>query len=278
MVTGVTDDLALAHQLADLADEITAPRFRARDFTVRRKADGSEVTDVDLEVEETLLDTVRGRVPDDHFLGEEVGHHRSVSRTRTSRTRTWIVDGIDGTSAFCSGRPPWATLVALQEGAEIVIGVISSPALRRRWWAARGRGAWASVPGATGARRDERLAVARSSRDRARAAVAPEPGLLDGWRDASVRGVATAARPPDVAGHGPVLVAHGHIEASVHLWGQPWDHAPFVVLVEDAGGRFTDLWGGRRIHTATAVFSNGSDHERVRRMAATHAPAVPDVG
>jgi histidinol-phosphatase len=98
---------------------------------------------------------------------------------------------------------------------------------------------------------------------------------LTGWRDQVVQVLADALPTPTVPGHGPLLVAEGSAEASVHLWGGPWDHAPFVVIVEEAGGRFTDLWGGRRIDTATAIFSNARVHDPVQTLARRHAPDRP---
>ena len=112
-------------------------------------------------------------------------------------------------------------------------------------------------------------------RDEPRTAVLPGPGLLAGWRERAVQRLVDALPPPEVTGHGPLLVAGGTAEASVHLWGGPWDHAPFVVIVEEAGGRFTDLWGGRRIDTATAVFTNGRVHLAIETLARHHAPGTP---
>lgn len=235
-------DLDLALRLADAADAITSARFTAGTIEERQKSDGSPVTDVDLEVEEELLGIVYAERPHDAFLGEEVGQAAAVSSSRR-----WIVDGIDGTESFCSGERAWGTLVALQVDDEIVVGVATSPGLKRRWWAAKGAGAWTtSLDGESS--NPDRLHVSAAAPDgEPKVSVLPLPGSLDGWRDESVRHVAGQFPRPAVSGHRPLLVAEGRIEASVHLEGGPWDHAPFVVLVEEAGGRFTDLWGGRRI-------------------------------
>jgi histidinol-phosphatase len=266
------DDLWLAHLLADLADEVTSGRFESQGFTVRRKADGSEVTDADIEVEEALLHAVRTHRPGDGFLGEELGVQEPEATSRT-----WVVDGIDGTSAFAAGGSMWGTLIALEEGAEIVVGVASSPGLGARWWASHGGGAWTSGLGVTGRRNAGQLTVSRrSSLEHARVSVLPKPGRLDGWRAASGRHVVDVLGPCDPGGHGALLVADGAIDASIHLWGGPWDHASFVVLVEEAGGRFSDLWGGRRLGTGTAVFSNGRLHDDICKLARTKAPVVPE--
>jgi len=266
----VTDDLAFAHGLADRADEITAARFHSRDFSVRQKPDGSDVTDVDVQVEEALRKVVAEARPRDGFLGEETGlHARGASRS-------WIVDGIDGTRAFVAGGPTWGTLVALQDRGDIVVGIASSPGLATRWWAARGRGAWTAELGSPSRGPARRLAVSHQrSFDAARAVVLPPAGALDGWRRESALRVASSLLPSTTPGHGPLLVAAGDIEASVILAGGPWDHAPFVVIVEEAGGRYSDLWGGRRIDTATAVFTNGPLHDDLRRLAAAGAPLDP---
>jgi len=268
-MSGVDEELAFAAHLADVADRISRAGFESRDFAVRLKPDGSAVTDVDVHIEEALARELGEVHPSDEFLSEELG---LLSR-RPSRRR-WIVDGIDGTAAFIEGRRTWGTLIALQVDDEVQVGVASSPGLGRRWWAARGSGAWMSVlPSTGGAGGRRRLSV--SVDHQASGIVAPLPGLLDGWRDDAVRLAEATLQPTDAAGHGPLLVAAGEIDISVHLWGGPWDHAPFVVLVEEAGGTFTDLWGGRRIDTATAVFSNGIVHEPVRRTIATAAPPQP---
>lgn len=265
------DELAFALHLADLADGISLQMHAAQRFDVRLKEDGSPVTDVDVEVEETVLEYVQRACPDDAFLGEEVG-----GSTAAKSSRRWIVDGIDGTASFATGGSSWATLIALQEAGDIVVGVTTSPALERRWWAARGAGAWS-------ARRTDPPSTPRALRvskvggsESVEVSVLPPPGLLDGWRDAAIRAAADRFPSPSASGHGPLLVAEGRTAASVHLWGGPWDHAAFVVLVEEAGGRFSDLWGGRRIDTGTAVFSNGVVHEEVRRVAQEPAPSGPE--
>lgn len=265
------DDLGFALRLAALADGISLQRHADRRFNVRLKDDGSPVTDVDVEVEETLLEWVLRDRPDDAFLGEEVGDSGAAGSSRR-----WIVDGIDGTASFASGGSSWATLIALQEADEITVGVTTSPALERRWWAARGAGAWSvrltDPPSTPRALRVSEVDEGESGE----VSVVPPPGILDGWRDAAVRAVAERFPSPSTRGHGPVLVAEGRTATSVHLWGGPWDHAAFVVLVEEAGGRFSDLWGGCRIDTGTAVFSNGTAHEGARLVAQEQAPSSPE--
>lgn len=265
------EELSFALRLADQADGICLQRFADQRFEVRLKADGSPVTDVDVEVEETLMASVQAECPHDAFLGEEVGEVGAPASLRR-----WIVDGIDGTASFSTGGRSWGTLIALQEGDDVVVGVTTSPALERRWWAAKGSGGWSARPtDPTSPPRALRVSNVRSG-DRPEVSVLPPPGLLSGWRDTAVRAATEQFRNPFIRGHGPLLVAEGRAVASVHLWGGPWDHAAFVVLVEEAGGRFSDLWGGRSIHTGTAVFSNGLLHDEIRHVAHPAAPPHPE--
>ncbi len=133
--TDFTDDLRLAHVLADDADSLTQARFKALDLHVMSKPDLTPVTDADSAVEEGIrrtLSRVRSR---DAVVGEEQG-------TTGHSQRRWIVDPIDGTKNFVRGVPVWATLIALAVDDEVVLGVVSAPQLQRRWWASAGNGAW----------------------------------------------------------------------------------------------------------------------------------------
>ncbi len=129
------DDLRFAHVLADDADSQTMQRFRARDLRIEIKADASPVTDADRVTEEAMRRTLSRARPRDAILGEEMGAEGWGSRR-------WVVDPIDGTKNFVRGVPVWATLIALMVDEDVVAGVVSAPALGRRWWAARGTGAW----------------------------------------------------------------------------------------------------------------------------------------
>ncbi|MDD7586426.1 MAG: inositol monophosphatase family protein, partial [Corynebacterium glucuronolyticum] len=130
------DDLELATRLADAADEITLARFKARDLKVNSKPDLTPVSDADLSVENTLREIITRERPDDEILGEEFGG------TPAETGRQWVIDPIDGTKNFVRGVPIWATLIALCDGHTPVMGMVSAPALSRRWWAAAGHGAF----------------------------------------------------------------------------------------------------------------------------------------
>jgi histidinol-phosphatase len=268
----VEEDLKFALHLARVAGETTGAYVgtQAAKAKAKPKADGSLVTDVDLEVETTLLEVVKKRRPGDGFLGEEVG---SVLRGE----RRWIVDGIDGTRAFVAGRAEWSTLIALEERGRITVGVVSAPALDRLWWGSTRSGAWTARLSAP-ARRRERLAVSHQrSLAEARIGVWPPAGAVPGvHRDAAARLEAASrstrtlddargvvpTRPSWGSGfpNAGLLVAAGMLDAVALYGGGPWDHAALAVIVEEAGGRFTDLSGDARIDTRGAVFSNGHLH------------------
>src|SRR3954447_10383449 len=141
-------DLAIALELATAADEITTRRFGAVDLAVRSKPDLTPVSDADTAVESLLRERLAAVRPEDAVIGEEYGATGDASRR-------WVVDPIDGTKNFVRGAPVWATLLALQADGAVVLGVVSAPALGRRWWAHRGGGAWTSYDGAA----PRRLAV-----------------------------------------------------------------------------------------------------------------------
>ncbi|MPY96188.1 MAG: inositol monophosphatase, partial [Acidimicrobiia bacterium] len=148
-------DLELAHQLADTADAIAARFFDSGTFDVITKADGSPVTAADLEVEETLRALIAEHRPADGVLGEEVGPSSGLSSGPSERR--WVLDGVDGTHNFVAGRAEWGTLIALEVRGEPTIGIVTSPAMARRWWAERGGGAWTATLGRGGLGAAERL-------------------------------------------------------------------------------------------------------------------------
>jgi histidinol-phosphatase len=233
-------DLDFALSLADLADSISLPRFRALDLRVETKADLSPVTDADRAVERALRERVAAERPGDGVFGEEEGDEGGDVR--------WILDPIDGTRNFSRGIPVWATLIALERSGEVVCGVVSAPALGRRWWAARGEGAFADgqpirVSGI--AALSEAVACATHARD----LVSLEPhawharGLGDFWQH--------------------VLVAEGSVDAAVDAELALWDYAAVSLVVTEAGGRCTALDGRPPRADEQVVSSNGLLHDDV---------------
>jgi histidinol-phosphatase len=243
----VGSDLALALALADLADGITLPRFRALDLAVETKADLTPVTDADRAAEKALRAVLAERRPEDGVLGEE------GDETVGSSGRRWILDPVDGTKNYSRGIPVWATLIALEADGEIVTGVVSAPALHRRWWASRGGGAFAGRQRlrVSAVERIEDAVVSFTSRELAVGTGAAE----------LVRRAWHARTFSDFWSH--TLVAEGSVDVAFEPVMNVWDVAPIQVIVEEAGGRVTDERGGPHVHGGPAVTTNGVLHDEV---------------
>ncbi len=235
-MAGYDDDLRFAHVLADAADDITARRFRAVDLRVETKPDLTPVTDADNAAEESL-------------------------RTG-SGARCWVIDPIDATKNFVRGVPVWATLIGLMDGDEVVVGVASAPALSRRWWAARGGGAWTGR-GLTKATRCRVSEVARI--EDASLSYSDVSSWADSGRQDGFLGLARSAWRTRAYGDfwSHVLVAEGAVDISVEPEVSLWDVAALQVIVEEAGGIFTDLSGKATPDGGSAVCTNGLLHRQV---------------
>jgi histidinol-phosphatase len=236
-------DLAFALSLADLADSLSLPRFRAADLRIETKADLTPVTDADRAVERALRERIAAERPGDTVLGEEEGDEAGEVR--------WILDPIDGTKNFSRGLPVWATLIALERGGAVVCGVVSAPALGHRWWAARGEGAW---------RDGERIAVSRVGA-LGDAAVSCSYGAdltLFEQRVWHARGIG------DFWQH--VLVAEGALDAAVDAHLKVWDYSAVATIVEEAGGRSGSPDGGAAEPEEQLVSSNGLLHDDVLEL------------
>ncbi|MGV0635535.1 histidinol-phosphatase [Mycolicibacillus trivialis] len=249
-------DLTLALRLADHADKLTLARFGAQDLRVDTKPDLTPVTDADRAVEEALRDELARERPDDAVLGEEFGG------TVEFAGRQWVIDPIDGTKNFVRGVPVWATLIALLGDGVPTVGVVSAPALGRRWWAATGSGAHTAV--GTGApRRITVSAVTELS------AASLAFSSLSGWADRGIRDhfLALTDAVWRVRGYGDFwsycLLAEGAVDIAAEPEVSLWDLAALDVLVREAGGTFTDLAGGAGPHGGSAVATNGPLHDRV---------------
>ena len=249
------DDLRFAHVLADAADDITNRRFRALNLQVDTKPDLTPVTDADRAAEESLRNVLRRSRPRDAVLGEEFG------RTGYG-PRCWVIDPIDGTKNFVRGVPVWATLIGLLDGDDVVVGVVSAPALGRRWWAAAGNGAWTgrsltkasrcSVSGVT--------SLSDASLSYSSLGGWAERGKLDGFLDLT-RAVWRTRAYGDFWSH--VLVAEGSVDVSCEPEVSLWDVAPLLIIVEEAGGRFSDMSGVRTPDGGSVVCTNGHLHDEV---------------
>jgi histidinol-phosphatase len=250
------DDLTLALTLADRADALTRTRFGALDLRIDTKPDLTPVTDADRAVEADARQVLGRERPDDSILGEEFGG------TTTFSGRQWIIDPIDGTKNFVRGVPVWATLIALLEDGVPTVGVVSAPALQRRWWAARGQGAFAAVDGDQG-RRLSVSAVAELG------SASLSFSSLSGWaqRGARERFIALTDAVWRVRAYGDFLsyclVAEGAVDIAAEPEVSVWDLAALDVLVREAGGRFTSLHGAPGPHGGSAVATNGLLHQDV---------------
>lgn len=249
-------DLKLALELADRADAVTRARFGALDLRIETKPDLTPVTDADHAVEIDLREALGRDRPDDHVLGEEFGG------TTTFSGRQWIIDPIDGTKNFVRGVPVWASLIALLEDGVPTVGVVSAPALQRRWWAAHGQGAFASVDG--GAQR--RLAVSAVTE---LGSASLSFSSLSGWAQLGLRDrfVGLTDTVWRVRAYGDFLsyclVAEGAVDIAAEPEVSVWDLAALDILLREAGGQLTSLNGTAGPHGGSAVGSNGQLHERV---------------
>ena len=241
----MTEDLAFALRLADAADAVTLPRFGADDLRIEAKPDLTPVTDADRAAERGLRELVAAERPGEGVLGEEEGDDGGRVR--------WIVDPIDGTRNFSRGVPLWATLIALERDGELSCAVASAPALGRRWWAARGEGAWRDG-NAIHVSAVAALADAAVSCTHAKDLAAVEPRV---WH---ARGVG------DFWQH--VLVAEGSVDAAVDARLKPWDYAAVVLIVEEAGGRASAIDGGPVRPNEQVVCSNGAVHDELLALLA----------
>lgn len=243
-------DLRLALEMADAADEITMKHFRMASLEVRIKADQTPVSIADEAVERMIRDRLGRDRPGDGIVGEEFGATGDTSRR-------WIVDPIDATKNYIRGIPVFGTLIALEENGQVVVGVVSAPALGRRWSASRGSGAFCNG-----------MAIRASDRsDLAEAAVAYD-NVTDFDEFATTHKFITLLRRcgrgrgfGDFWAH--MLVAEGAMDIAVEPRVAPWDMAAVQVIVEEAGGVFSDLKGNRRYDGGSGLSATPGLHPQV---------------
>jgi histidinol-phosphatase len=252
---GYDDDLRLAHVVADQVDALTTARFQAVDLKVETKPDLTPVSDADRAAEELIRNSLKRTRPRDAVLGEEFG-------STGHGARQWIVDPIDGTKNYVRGVPVWATLIALVDHQEPVLGLVSAPALGRRWWAAKGTGAW----------------TGRSLSSARRLGVSKVADLQDaslsyasfgGWEERGLgprfldltRTVWRSRAYGDFWSY--MLVAEGAVDIACEPELAVHDMAALVPIVVEAGGRFTSLEGEDGPFGGNAVATNGLLHAEV---------------
>lgn len=242
-------DLALALALANLADPVTMSRYRADNLIVESKPDLTPVTEADKAAEDILRAHLTEQRPHDAILGEEFGESGTSDRR-------WILDPIDGTANYVRGVPVWATLIALTVDSVPVVGVASSPALGRRWWAARGLGAWTTGPEYP---EPIRLRVSAVSN------LADASFSFSDSRGWTKRGANLAALDAatwrsraygDFWSH--MLVAEGSVDIAAEPELAPWDIAALVPIVTEAGGSLTAFDGGDALAGGCALTTNGA--------------------
>lgn len=249
-------DLAFARSLADTADAISLDRFRAADLHVSTKADSTHVTDADQAVERALRERIAAERPGDAFLGEETTAD-SGAEAASEGHRQWVIDPIDGTANYLRGVPVWATLVSLAVDGRPVLGVVSAPALGKRWWAAEGQGAH-SLEGPL------RVSGVRDLSDASISYNSIQQWDDDGRLDQLVslwRRVWRTRAYGDMWSY--MMVAEGVLDVAGEPDLKPWDMAALVPIVEQAGGRFTSLDGDPGPWHGTALATNGLLHDQV---------------
>ena len=253
------EDLALAHRLADAADAITLTRYQALDLTVTTKPDNTPVTDADKSAEDAIRSLLHAHRPDDGIVGEEFGTEG------TEKNRYWVIDPIDGTKNFLRGVPTWATLIGLIEKGEdgierVIVGVVSAPALFRRWYALEGSGAFVRVNGEVPKRinvssiaKIEDASISHSDFIGWGSRLAPFRALMDkAWR--------TRAHG-DFWSH--MLVAEGAVDIAVEPSLALWDMAALDIIVREAGGRFTNVDGVDGSLGGSGLSTNAALHDYV---------------
>ncbi len=259
MSTRRGEDLALAHRLADAADAITLSRYQAIDLTVLTKPDNTPVTDADKSAEDMLRSLIHEHRPHDGIVGEEFGTEGIENQ------RYWVIDPIDGTKNFLRGVPTWATLIGLMEKSDdgterVVAGVVSAPALFRRWYAFEGGGAFVIVNKEVPKRihvsaisQISDASISHSDFEGWGGRLQPFRALMDSaWR--------TRAHG-DFWSH--MLVAEGAVDIAVEPSLALWDMAALDIIVREAGGRFTNLDGVDGSHGGSGLSTNAALHDYV---------------
>lgn len=256
VMRGYDDDLRLAHVIADQVDAVTTARFKAQDLRVETKPDDTPVTDADRQAEEIVRAQLGRTRPRDAVVGEELP-------TTGHGPRQWVIDPIDGTKNFVRGVPVWATLIGLIDNGEVVLGLVSAPALGRRWWAAVGSGAWTgrSLSQASRLHVSAVNDLEDASLSYSSLSGWEDDGRLDGFLDLT-RTVWRTRAYGDFWSY--VLVAEGAVDIACEPELALHDMAALVPIVTEAGGRFTSVTGVPGPFGRSALATNGLLHDQVR--------------
>lgn len=226
-------DLELALHLADMADSISMDRFRASDLHTESKFDLTPVTDADRGVETKLREIIEQQRPNDSIIGEEFAQ-------RGNAERTWIIDPIDGTKNFLRGVPVWATLIALRDARGMGLGVVSAPALNRRWWALRGHGSWMREGNQDTPLRANGVSDVSALTDASLSFSDPV-----GWNPNALNSLVAACWRHRAYGDfwSHCLVAEGAVDIAAEPELALYDYAALIPIVEESGGKITDFQG-----------------------------------
>jgi histidinol-phosphatase len=248
------DDLALAQELADAADLIASSRYQSLDLLVTNKPDNTPVTDADRATENAIRKILSTKRPNDGLLGEEFGQSKDLG------SRYWVIDPIDGTQNFMRGVPTWATLIALMEDGEVVVGVASAPALTRRWHAAQGMGSYVTFNGGT----PRKISVSQVSEIRNASITYSD---FAHWNESRPEFISLMDACWRTRGFGDfwshMLVAEGAADIAVEPSLAIWDMAALDIIVREAGGKFSSVSGQAGPHHGSGLSTNGLLHEEV---------------
>lgn len=253
-VTRQSSDLELAQELADRA-AVVARHYFDRGVATETKADASPVTEADRAVERLLRHALAELRPDDGVLGEELGGGGTG-------TRTWILDPIDGTRAFAERDPNWRIQIALDVGGELCVAVVDAPILGVRWWASAGSGAY------------ERRTGGPTRRLRVSETATLDGALVAAHPSSAANRLPTGTRRPARTPLPLVELVRGEIDAYFVDCCHPWDHAPWILLIREAGGSFTDHRGGSSPNHHGGLYGNRRIHQAL--LAALHPPLARD--
>jgi histidinol-phosphatase len=248
-------EMTFALDIARKAGEVAAEYFRNR-TTGTMKSDNTPVTIADQKCERMIREALAQSFPDDEILGEEEGE----SATKATNKRKWIIDPIDGTYNFTRQVPVWSLLLALEEDGEIILGIVNAPSMGEMYWAEKGGGAFRNGE-------PTRVSTIATLAESQFEFGAPNRLASDGYWDALRKICEQTYRQ---RGFGDYLnfghVFEGKAEAAIEIGVKAWDIAPMKIIVEEAGGRYTDLEGGSSIYKGGCLVSNGLVHEDLLKI------------